>query len=279
MSFEEKVDLPEVAPTGESKVSTEPLQSESSYAFLTFINQALDKLRVVYKLRKDNEILSSIKAANLGLVSELDRLNHVVNDENGDFMDDLLDDFTKTDLDLETETHSSPLYTQDSKNTFISNTMSVSPGSIAANLKQEQKEKKAKKDKEIVHNKSIMQSLTTAGQLSSKEREKYNDMLLERNLLMNKLTRREELLMSMRKRVQLDNTLGSQSHIKSNAEQLGRFRGAIQEQEKIQILEQQDEIDQLREEIGKLNETVDYLTQRVEIEKSRIKEAQMISAK
>ena len=83
----------------------------------------------------------------------------------------------------------------------------------------------------------------------------------------------------MRKRVQLDNTLGSQSHIKSNAEQLGRFRGAIQEQEKIQILEQQDEIDQLREEIGKLNETVDYLTQRVEIEKSRIKEAQMISAK
>ena len=110
MSFEEKVDLPEVAPTGESKVSTEPLQSESSYAFLTFINQALDKLRVVYKLRKDNEILSSIKAANLGLVSELDRLNHVVNDENGDFMDDLLDDFTKTDLDLETETHSSPLY-------------------------------------------------------------------------------------------------------------------------------------------------------------------------
>ena len=195
MSFEEKVDLPEVAPTGESKVSTEPLQSESSYAFLTFINQALDKLRVVYKLRKDNEILSSIKAANLGLVSELDRLNHVVNDENGDFMDDLLDDFTKTDLDLETETHSSPLYTQDSKNTFISNTMSVSPGSITANLKQEQKEKKAKKDKEIVHNKSIMQSLTTAGQLSSKEREKYNDMLLERNLLMNKLTRREELLM------------------------------------------------------------------------------------
>ena len=50
--------------------------------------------------------------------------------------------------------------------------MPLSPSSIAANRKQERKEKKAKQDKEIVHNKSIMQSLTTAGQLSSKEREK-----------------------------------------------------------------------------------------------------------
>lgn len=229
---------------------------------LTNIKNAITALHSMHKLRKDSELLSTIRSANLGLEERVEETNKVL-DEDESFMDDAFLGFDRR------EVYNSPRPSL------------LSPSKIDtfgdAGLITLEKIHERKREREKQHQKKLEAAIRNAGTISAKEREHYVTMCSHFELMAAKLKRRDDMIRQMRHYLQLDTMIRASGghglqermqkhgeHANSVHEQISTLRRALQSGDECEILQLHDEVDVLYREFKLLSDAMEISKQKMD---------------
>lgn len=230
---------------------------------LTNIKNAIAALHSMHKLKKDNELLSTIRSANMGLEDHMNEVNRVL-DEDETFMDDGFKGFDYREV----------YKSQDSPRSLLSPKKVESLGD--AGLITLEKIQERKKEREKAQSKKLEAAIRSAGTISAKEREHYVTMCSHFELIAAKLKRRDDMIRQMRHHIQLDTMIrvGGRgpherinqhgAHANSVHEQISTLRRALQSGDECEVLQLQDEVDVLYREFALQTDAMQIMKQKMD---------------
>ena len=244
------------------------------------IKNAMSTLHSVYKLRKDQEILSAVRSANLGVEEEVEQINSITSE--GNFMQDSYVDheILGREILLQDEKVLIPNKSREREKSF---------GDVAMMASH-----KLRKKKEEQRNKKISDAIANAGKITSKEREHYKAMVECYDVMQARLQRREEMIREMRGHLHLDamiraaghvhdqstgdlgqdqaNTEASRRKVASVLEQLNQLQTALKRGEDNQVLQLQDQLDVLHREFAKQSKIMEIMQQKMDHQVNHLEE-------
>jgi hypothetical protein len=243
---------------------------------LSTIKAAIQSLNNAQKVRRDAEILSTVRKANLGIDDTMREINGIMDDDST-FLDE---HFNNDDLSVNLNSLSMINNNQHEQHHAEGGSMTLGDSGGLAKLQQKQQQRRRDGEQ-----RKLEAAIKNAGVISPKEREHYNTMVAHFDLMAAKLKRREHALKQMRHHMQLDTMIrasggargqqGRAGRVKRHGavaltvtDQLGTLQKALQSGDESEVLQLQDELDVL---YGQFNQ------QRIAVETIQQKMAHMVS--
>ena len=248
------------------------------------IKNAMKTLHSVHKLRKDREIISAVRSANLGVEDEIDQINAIATEEG--FLNDVYRDEELLQIEESLQKSS-----DNNKSSTSARERERSFGDVAYLTIA-----KMRRKKEEQHNKKIIDAINNAGKLSPKEREHYKNMVAVYDVMSARLKRRDEMIKEMRSHLHLDRTIrasaksfssssgdndndnennnnnnnkdkesteASRKQVARVMEQVNQLQVALQGGEDNLILQLQDQLDVLHREFNRQGKAMEIMQQKM----------------
>ena len=237
------------------------------------IKNAMSTLHGVYKLRKDQEILSAVRSANLGVEEEMKQINDITRE--GGFMEDSL-------------LHNDALHS--AKSSEIERNF----GDVALLTIQKQRERNRE-----LNQKKIANAIANAGKITPKEREHYKAMVECYDVMQARLERREQMIRgnawghlhldtmiraaghAQGKSIDdsghaMSNTEASRKKVASVLEQVNQLQTALAEGENNLVLQLQDQLDVLHREFARQGQMMEIMQQKMNHQVNHLQEVTAI---